>query len=170
MQLIVIGYMGSGKTTIGKLLAKKIDYDFIDLDCYISGKERSTINEIFKNKGEIYFRKVENMYLQEIINTKENYVLSVGGGTPCYANNIDLITTSSISIYLKASINTLYERLINEKNDRPLIKNLKNDQLKEYIAKHLFERSSYYEKATLTVSIDDKKIEEIIKEIRLSMQ
>ena len=122
MKIILLGYMGSGKSTIARELSQKLDLEMIDLDDYISDKEQSSIASIFKNKGEIYFRKLENIALKEIITTKKKYVLSVGGGTPCYANNIEMILACDISIYLRGTIQTLRDRLVLEKENRPFNK------------------------------------------------
>jgi len=170
MEIILLGYMGSGKSTIAKLLSKQLELEMIDLDDYISDKEQDNITNIFKNKGEIYFRKLENLALKEILNTKKDYVLSLGGGTPCYANNIDMIHSNGVSFYLKGSIQTLRERLVLEKEKRPLIKNLEDEKLIEFIAKHLFERNPFYEQATHTIQIDKKESAEIVNEITLNMQ
>jgi shikimate kinase len=168
MKIILLGYMGSGKTTIGIQLARKLFLNFTDLDDFIEEKEQQSIKEIFKQKGEIYFRKIEHKYLKQFINENESYVLSLGGGTPCYAGNLDLILKDkkSRSFYLRGSIPTLFKRLSENKFKRPLISDLSDDQLTEYIAKHLFERSLFYDKATHKISIDNKEIQEIVTEIR----
>ncbi len=169
MKIILLGYMGSGKTTIGIQLARKLFLNFTDLDDFIEEKEQQSIKEIFKQKGEIYFRKIEHKYLKQFINENESYVLSLGGGTPCYAGNLDLILKDkkSLSFYLRGSIPTLFKRLSENKFKRPLISDLSDDQLTEYIAKHLFERSLFYDKATHKISIDNKDIQEIVTEIRI---
>ena len=133
MKIILLGYMGSGKTTIGTQLAKKLYQDFTDLDEYIEKKENKTITEIFKEKGEIYFRKIEHTYLKKFINENDTYVLSLGGGTPCYANNMNIISkeTDLHSIYLKASVGTLYDRLKNNSSKRPLLAKLTKESLIE---------------------------------------
>lgn len=157
--------MASGKSTIGKEVSKKLCMNFIDLDDYISEQEKMSISEIFKIKGEIYFRRIENTYLQEILNSKGNFVLSLGGGTPCYANNMELINNSEAkSIYIKASISTLVTRLIKEKSKRPLVASLENEKITEFVAKHLFERRFFYEQAEIVMNTEDKSIEEIVKE------
>lgn len=165
MKIILLGYMGSGKSTIGKKLAKITSSNYIDLDDYISDKENSTIKNIFKYKGEIYFRKKETTYLHGLLKSNENFVLSLGGGTPCYGENMDLISKNGKSFYLKASINELYDRLKTRKSERPLIKNIATDDLKEFIAKHLFERSPFYEKANHSLLVDGKSVDEIVDEI-----
>ena len=169
MKIILLGYMGSGKTTIGIQLARKLFLNFTDLDDFIEEKEQKSIKEIFKQKGEIYFRKIEHKYLKQFINENESYVLSLGGGTPSYAGNLDLILKDkkSLSFYLRGSIPTLFKRLSENKFKRPLISDLSDDQLTEYLAKHLFERSLFYDKATHKISIDNKEIQEIVTEIRI---
>lgn len=167
MKIVLVGYMASGKSTIGRLLAEKMELPFIDLDDYIEEKENKLIAEIFKLKGEIYFRKQEHFYLKELLSKKDNFVLALGGGTPCYAGNMDLINKcdSTKSIYLKFKIPTLVNRLINEKSKRPLVAKLNDNDIYEFIAKHLFERSFYYNQSNLGVNGDDKSASEIICEI-----
>lgn len=165
MKLVLLGYMASGKSAIGKVLATNLKIDFIDLDSYIEEKENLEISEIFQKKGEIYFRKKESEYLNEVLNLKKNLVISLGGGTPCYANNIEVIKEESTSFYLKASIQTIFERLKNETAQRPLVAALGIENLTEYIAKHLFERGIFYKQADKTIIVDDKSITEITNEI-----
>ncbi len=168
MKIILLGYMASGKSTIGKLLARKIYRPFIDLDNYIENKEKLPIKSIFKKKGEIYFRKIEHVYLKELLNSNDSFVLSLGGGTPCYAGNMDLISIPTVkSIYLQGSIQTLVNRLKENKENRPLISNLDDEKLTEFVAKHLFERSNFYEEASHKINIDKKSIENIVAEIRI---
>ena len=165
MKVVLLGYMASGKTIIANKLSKKQQLNFIDLDDYIVAKEKLSIPEIFSEKGEITFRLLENKYLKEILSTKDNFILSVGGGTPCYANNMDLIVNNSISIFLKASIETIYTRIIGEKSKRPLVANISNDKLKEFIAKHLFERSAFYNQSKFSVDVNNKSVNDIVNEI-----
>ena len=167
----MIGYMASGKSSIGKKLAKKMNLSFVDLDEYIAKEENLTIPDIFRTKGEIYFRKKETTYLNQLLQSKDNFILAVGGGTPCYGNNIDIINKNAKSIYLKSSIQTIYNKLSKEKNKRkrPLVSAVKNKDLKEFIAKHLFERTLYYERASLTIVVDNKSKKEIVEEINSNM-
>lgn len=167
MKIVLLGYMASGKSVIGRVLAKILNLQFIDLDAYIEQKENNSIAEIFKDKGEIYFRIKESEYLKALLDLKEPTIISLGGGTPCYGNNMKLIEAHSKSFYLKASISTIFNRLQHETSQRPLVATIGSDNLQEYIAKHLFERNPFYEKATYTISVNDKKIEEIVKEINL---
>ena len=166
MHIILLGYMASGKSTIGKQLSKKLGIPFLDLDTYIYEKENKSVSEIFSQNGEIYFRKKEHEYLREVLENQQDFILSLGGGTPCYANNIELILNkNSISIYLKASIQTLSNRLLKNKNLWPLVAFLEDDQVPEFIAKHLFERRFFYEQARKVVVIDQKSVSEIVDEI-----
>lgn len=169
MKIVLLGYMGSGKTTVGKQLAKKLYVPFYDLDQYIESREGASISEIFKNKGEIYFRKIEHTYLKEFFNEKESYILSLGGGTPCYAGNMDVILQqeNSTSIYLQASISTLKDRLEKNKSKRPIVASLSEEKLTEFIAKHLFERRAFYSQAKHSVKVDEKDLETITAEIRI---
>ena len=168
MKIVLLGYMASGKSTIGREISKKLDMKFIDLDHYVSKRENSSISEIFKVKGEIYFRRIESLYLSEILNSKGNFILSLGGGTPCYSNNMELILNSEASsIYIKTSIKTIVSRLTAEKSKRPLVADLENNKLTEFVAKHLFERRFFYEQASITMNTEDKSAEEITTELRI---
>ena len=120
----------------------------------------------FSQKGEIYFRKAEHEIFKKIVSEIEPMVISTGGGTPCYANNHLLLNSDkTVSIYLKASIETLFERLSVEKQQRPIIADKSENELKEFIAQHLFERSYYYHQATFTIVVDAKSPEDIVGEI-----
>ncbi|MFD0837422.1 shikimate kinase [Mariniflexile aquimaris] len=172
MILVLIGYMASGKSTFGRILAEKLHYEFIDLDDYIEKNEKSTISDIFKIKGEIHFRKLETQYLKELLESKKDLVLSLGGGTPCYSSNMNLILESNDvkSIYLKASIPTLMARLKNEKGKRPLVAHIEtDDMLAEFIGKHLFERSPFYSMANVTITTDNKSLKAIMEELVLEL-
>lgn len=166
MKIVFMGYMGSGKSTLGRQLAKSLQLPFIDLDDYIVEKEQNSIKELFKQRGEIYFRLKESSYLKEVLEIEHPLVLSLGGGTPCYADNMSLIKKESLSFYLKAGVGTLCKRLRNETNQRPLIASLDDQQLTEFIAKHLFERREYYEKADHIINLDNKSVEDILAKVK----
>ena len=170
MKFVLLGYMGSGKSTVAKALASKLHLPFIDLDDYIVDKEQMSINKIFQTQGEIYFRLKESKYLKEILEMDTELIISVGGGTPCYSNNMDLINKMSVSVYLKGSIPTICRRLRNEKEQRPLISDLNDDQLTEFVAKHLFERRNFYEKANQTLEIDHKSVDELAESLFTEIQ
>lgn len=170
MKIVLLGYMGSGKSTIGKLLAKNRGLQFLDLDDCIEEGEGMGIPELFKSKGELYFRKREFHYLEEVLNEKDNFVLSTGGGTPCYGKNIETILEATENVvYLKVSIPGLVARLSKEKSERPLIKDIPDEELPEFIGKHLFERNAFYNRAHRTVVCDNKTPEEIALEIEGSI-
>lgn len=109
MNIYLVGFMGSGKTHTGQGLAAELNKPFIDLDTYISEKEKRTISAIFKENGAAYFRTIEHKYLNEI-SEKKQVIVALGGGTPCFYNNMNLINTTGISIYLKTDEKTLFER------------------------------------------------------------
>ena len=158
--------MDSGKTTIGKSLSEFLAIPFYDLDSIIELEFKATINEIFEQKGELFFRKNERELLKSFLNNTDNYVLALGGGTPCYYDNFNLCQKADIkSFYLKASVTTLMERLKFQKVTRPMVANLNDEALNEFIAKHLFERNYFYNQAQTVITIDKKNEQEIISEI-----
>lgn len=166
MIVILIGYMGSGKSAIGKKISKKMNMDIIDLDDYIEEGESLSIPEIFDEKGEVYFRKKEREYLKKILESKQDRIISLGGGTPCYGDNMELILKASPHVfYLKASIDTLLKRLVEGKEHRPLIKNINDDELPEFIGKHLFERNFYYMQSHEIVNVDNITRKEVAANI-----
>ena len=172
MKIVLIGYMGSGKSAVGKQLASKLQIPFKDLDNEIEILEGNSIPQIFSDKGEIYFRKKEREILTDILTIEKNLVLATGGGTPCYSDVINLLISDKdvITIYLATSLDTLTDRIFNEKFNRPLISHLTTkEELKEFIAKHLFERSQFYNQALYTLRTDSFTIEEVVKEIILKL-
>ena len=168
MKIFLTGYMGSGKSYLGKLLAKQLNYDFIDLDDHIEVLEGRTINEIFEEKGELYFRKLETQVLKDVLEEPANLIISLGGGTPCYGNNLELIkeAENTKTVYIKASIQLLLERLFPEKMHRPVISHLETKELlEEFIRKHLFERAFYYNQSDIIVSVDKTPVDDILNRI-----
>lgn len=157
--------MGSGKTTVGKKLATKLNLDFFDLDDLIVMKFNKSVNEIFASDGEDFFRKYENKLLLEI-SKSDNFILSVGGGTPCYNNNIDFMNSSGKTVYLQMSDMALYSRLVTFKANRPLIKDLDYDSLKLFIKSKLKEREPFYLKANIIVDALNFKINSLIQTIQ----
>jgi shikimate kinase len=170
MTIILLGYMASGKSLISKLLGKKLGFPVLDLDDYIEIKEEKSIREIFETKGEIYFRTKEHLYLKEILETKETIILSLGGGTPCYANNMNLIHEyTAHTFYLQTSIPEIINRVKDEKAKRPLISAIADEDLPEFIGKHLFERNVFYQQATHRMRTDKKSIEKLVQEIEIRL-
>jgi len=165
-KIILLGYMGCGKSTIAQNLSKITNIPFLDLDKCIENKANLSINEIFEQFGEIHFRRLEHEMLLELLQSSENSIIGLGGGTPCYANNHELLKRDDVtSIYLKASIDTLYNRLIHNKSKRPLIANMNEEEMREFIAKHLFDRSYYYNHAQHKVSVDNKAVDQTVQDI-----
>ncbi len=162
MIITLTGYMGSGKSFIGKQLADRLSLPFFDLDSFIEEKEQQSIATIFKDKGQIYFRKREHETLLDVLKNQDNIILSLGGGTPCFYDNMDHINQNSVCFYLKSNITTLSKRLQKEKEQRPLIAHLQEGQLPEFIAKHLFERRPFYEKARYIIDTEQQSLEEIL--------
>ncbi|HWS59727.1 MAG TPA: shikimate kinase [Flavobacterium sp.] len=165
-KIILLGYMGCGKSTIAKRLSNITEIPFVDLDKSIEERTNLSINEIFEQRGEIYFRKLEREVFIDLLNTPRQLIIGLGGGTPCYANNHELLNRENIvSIYLKASVDTLFDRLVTNKSKRPLIANKTNKEMKEFIAKHLFDRSYYYNQAQYRLVIDGKTKDETTQDI-----
>lgn len=168
MTIILLGYMASGKSLVSKLLGKQLELPVIDLDSYIEEREKLCIRDIFETKGEIYFRMKEHLYLKEVLDIKDAKILSLGGGTPCYANNIDLIHQyTPHTFYLHTSISEIINRVKDEKAKRPLISEIAEEDLPEFIGKHLFERNVFYQQATHTVMTDKKTVEALVQEIKV---
>jgi shikimate kinase len=149
-RLYIIGFMGSGKTTVGKKIASMLGWTFIDLDKKIEELEGKTIPEIFAHSGETYFRTLESEVLKGITCNK-GIVVSTGGGTPCHGDNIDYMLRTGLTLYLKLSPGQLKSRLVNSKGERPLINNLDEAGLLLFINEKLAEREVFYSRAEVTV-------------------
>ena len=169
--VFLLGYMGCGKSILGKALASQLNISFLDLDKKVEEYENKSVQKIFELKGELYFRQVERKILLEIIDSSIPKIVSLGGGTPCYFTNMnDIVDSSHQSLYFKASVDNLMNKLYNKSQKRPLISHINNkNDLKEFISKHLFERSLFYEKAQIKINVDNKSIPEIIGEILLEL-
>ena len=165
-KIILLGYMGCGKSTIAQNLSKAANIPYLDLDKCIEKRANLSINEIFELHGEIHFRKLEHEMFVELLNVPEKTIIGLGGGTPCYANNHELLKGEGIvSVYLKASIDTLYNRLVYNKSKRPLIADMNEEEMREFIAKHLFDRSYYYNHALHKVVVDNKTVDKTVSDI-----
>lgn len=160
--------MACGKTTIGSEIASQLAIPFIDLDQYIEQENKTTVANLIRNKGEIYFRQLEHQALKKILATKNEFILSLGGGTPCYGNNHLLYQAKDIlSVYLQVSPSILAKRILEDThNQRPLVQHLQQpDELTEYIAKHLFDRAPFYTQATHTIYTNNKDLATICTDI-----
>jgi len=157
--------MGSGKTTIGKLLAIRLGYSFVDMDTYIEEKQFKTVSKIFAEKGEHEFRLLEQKCLHEVAEF-ENVVISTGGGAPCFFDNIEYMNSLGLTIYLKLTAAELAERLeAIGISKRPLLANRKGEELRLFIAEGLSKRESFYEKANYSLSGDINETMEKICEL-----
>lgn len=148
--------MGSGKTSIGRKLAKKMNIDLIDLDAYIVKKEGKSINKIFEKYGESYFRKTETTHLKELIKKHKKCIIALGGGAPCNEINWKAISKTK-SIYLNRSEEYLFENLKNKKAKRPIIKDMDDKELKKFIHEKMKERAPFYERADIIIDLDLSK-------------
>lgn len=153
MTIFLIGYMGCGKSTVGRKLAKELNLDFIDLDTYIESRNFKTIPQIFSECGEEGFRQFEHKALLEV-SQFENVIIATGGGAPCFLDNMEIIKKSGISIYLEGSPQLLADRLLHSKTERPLIKGKSKDELVAFIANTLEQRSFWYKQADKTIHFD----------------
>ena len=169
-RIILIGYMGAGKTTVGRQLAKRLGLMFYDLDWYITNRMRRTVPQIFEESGEEGFRKIEHAMLHEVAEF-EDVVLSCGGGTPCFFDNMDYLNRMGETVYLKASPEVLYAHLKMGKSVRPLLLGKTPGEVEAFVKEQLALREPYYSKATHTLDVNvldtyDKikiSVEKIIK-------
>ena len=155
-RIILVGYMGSGKTTVGRALAKELGLQFYDLDWYIESRRHKTVPQIFAERGEEGFREIERNMLHEVAEF-EDIVLSCGGGTPCFFDNMDYMNGQGDVIWLKADAEVLYKHLLMGKTERPLLKGKPPEELITFIKEQLEWREPYYSKArhVLDVSLMD---------------
>jgi shikimate kinase len=150
--IFLTGFMGSGKSTAGSKLASYLKFKFIDLDAYIEKKENKSIPEIFEEKGEKGFRDVETECLNEVVKFKGPCVISLGGGTICFGNNLETVKNNGTLIYIELQPVTLAQRIRGAKNQRPLLKNLSDEDLLKNIEEILGERKKFYHQAHITVN------------------
>lgn len=160
--------MGSGKSTVGRKLASHLEWSFIDLDKKIEEIAGQTIPEIFSQHGEEYFRALESRTLKSLV-SEANTVISTGGGSPCYADNMDHMIKSGLTIYLKMTPLQLKKRLTDSKGERPLIKGLKDESLLSFIEKKLAIREECYEKAALVIEGSNLNINSLYQHVRSSL-
>ena len=168
-RIVLIGYMGSGKTTVGKALAKEIGLPFYDLDWYIESRMRKKVSQIFAERGEEGFRVIERNMLHEVAEF-EDVVISCGGGTPCFFDNMDYLNSQAQVVYLRCEPEVLRQHLLMGKGDRPLLKGKAPEELIDYISEQVAYREQFYTKAcyTLDVSLMDnyEKIKITIEKLK----
>lgn len=153
MTLFIIGYMASGKTTFGRALARKTGLRHIDLDFYIEQRFHSTVREIFANKGESEFRRIESAMLREVGEISD-VVISCGGGTPCFGDNMDYMKSRGLTVCLQASDDVIADRIIKAGNKRPLMAGKSKDEILMTLRQHMQVRKPFYDKASVIISGD----------------
>jgi shikimate kinase len=158
--------MGSGKSTLGKKTARLLGLAFYDLDEYIERRENKNIADVFKLEGEDAFRKKENNYLTELLGSTQSSLIALGGGTICFNNTLDLVKTRGLLVYLELTPAALVSRLNTNRDSRPLLRNLNEEQLLEFVTHLLNVRKVYYEQAHLTLKGINLRPEHAANEIR----
>lgn len=167
--IVLIGYMGAGKTTLGKALASNLGRDFCDLDWYIEARYHKTIADIFAERGEDGFRQIERNMLHEVAEFQDN-VIAVGGGTPCFFDNMDYLNANTETVYIKASVNTLIDHIHISNTKRPLLEGKSDAELVGFINDALLKREPYYLKANHILHIEtihlQKEIDAYVEQIK----
>jgi shikimate kinase len=164
-KIFLIGFMGSGKSTAGRKLASQLNWSFIDLDEKIQKMEGMKIPDIFSLKGEPYFRKLEAKALQELKSVKET-VISTGGGTPCFADNMDFMMSSGLTVYIRMTPLNLKKRLEGSVEGRPLLKEVDMKDLQEYITSKLAEREKWYSRAEIVIDVVNNDLPDLLSLIK----
>jgi shikimate kinase len=171
VKIFLIGFMGAGKSTAGRKLAKRLQFSFLDTDTCIEDQEGLSITRIFAEKGEEYFREAESRILKRVAGSSGDTVVSTGGGAPCYRDNMNLMNVSGVTVYLKLPPGILYQRLVGSyRKNRPLIRDKSPQELLEYITEKLNEREAYYNRSRIIVSAEFIHIHELEKTIRGIME
>ena len=165
MRIFLIGFMGSGKTHWGRQLSIKLGIPFFDLDEQVVNSESLTINEIFEKYGEEYFRLKEKGTLHIITESHSSFVMACGGGSPCYFNNIEYMNQSGTTVWINTPIQILFNRLLKEKEHRPLLRELTDQQLMGFIIKKFSDRKIYYEQADIIIDDEEISLDHFIEKI-----
>ncbi len=163
MKIFLIGFMGSGKTHWGSQLASALNVPFFDLDTVITEQEGKTVSEIFAANGEEYFRYKERDTLESLTSVHSQFILSCGGGTPCFFNNVEFMKKKGTVVWLNTSIEVLKERLLKERLSRPLLRNISAPELRAYIIRKLSERRLYYEQADIMVHEENIVLDSLVE-------
>ncbi len=163
MRIFIVGYMYSGKTTVGKQLAKKLKYDFLDTDVMFETKHQTSISTYFSEHGEAAFRTAEHQILDDLKSYPNDVIVSTGGGLPCFGNNMQLMKEMGIVIYLEASVGAIYYRYAKSHAERPLLANLSKEEAIRKIESHLEEREPFYKQANITLSAENVNFEALLQ-------
>jgi shikimate kinase len=156
MKIFFVGYMASGKSSLGKRIANRLNLSFVDMDKEIERLFDLTIPEIFRSLGEDAFREAENQFLKNLSNQDETLLIATGGGAPCFKNNMMLMNELGLTVYLERSAKELAHRIHHSKKSRPLVDHLPEDELLLFVQKHLNERESFYQQSQLTIERNDQ--------------
>ncbi|MBF1456903.1 MAG: shikimate kinase [Prevotella nigrescens] len=167
-RIIIIGYMGAGKTTLGWALSKILGFRFYDLDWYIETRMRKTIAQIFEERGEDGFRVIERNMLHEVAEF-ENVIIACGGGTPCFFDNMDYLNQQGETVYMNATADIICQHLNMSRNVRPLLKGKSEEEMKVFVEKQIEQRNTYYKRAKHIVEVhlmdNRKKISTMAKQL-----
>ncbi|EKN11196.1 shikimate kinase [Parabacteroides johnsonii] len=163
-RIFLIGYMGAGKTTVGKVLSQQLGLSFIDLDHYIEGRYHKTVGQLFAERGEEAFRDIERRMLREVA-AFEDVLVSTGGGAPCFFDNIEFMNEAGQTVYLKVSVEELAKRLELCKSTRPILKGRSGDELKSFIAESLEKREPFYSKAAIVFEAEEMMTDQDVHKI-----
>lgn len=169
IRIFLLGYMGSGKTTLGKAFAREMGLSFIDLDWYIEERYHKTVREIFIERGENGFREVERQMLLEV-SEFENVVISTGGGAPCFFDNMEVMNQKGDTVFLNVSPGVLYHRLKVATHNRPILQGKTNEELKTFIIEALEKRKPFYTQAKYIFNADQLENIYQIKSSVLALQ
>jgi shikimate kinase len=168
-RIFLIGYMGAGKTTIGKKLAQHMKLSFVDLDAYIEARYYKTISRIFEEIGETAFRKIECNMLREVA-LFENVLISTGGGTPCFHDNMSFMNKTGQTIYLKVSPAELTERLLLAKHKRPILNDCRDADLLSFVSENLEKRMPYYMQASIIFDVNKIDTENDVRDLAQTLE
>lgn len=163
MRIFLIGFMGCGKTHWGRRLSEKLQIPFFDLDAVIEEQEGKSITEIFAERGEEQFRLLEKDVLHLVTESHPTFVMACGGGAPCFYNNIDFMKSRGATVWINCSTDCLFSRLVKEKEKRPLIREIPDDELKAFIMKKYADRKIFYQQASVVLNEDDVTLEALIE-------
>ncbi len=165
MKIFLIGFMGCGKTHLGKIISEKLNFPFFDLDEKIIEHEGRSINEIFQKEGEEYFRLLEKDLLHMITESHETFVMATGGGAPCFYNTIDYLKKQGTVVWINCSTDCLYKRLLKEREKRPLLNNIPDKELKSYVIKKYSSRKIFYQQASVILPEENPDIDSVVSKI-----
>lgn len=173
IRIFLTGYMGAGKTTLGKAFARKLNIPFVDLDWYMEERFHKTVSELFAERGEAGFRELERAMLHEV-GAFEDVVISTGGGAPCFFDNMDFMNRNGITVFLDVHPDVLFRRLRVAKHQRPILQGKQDDELKAFIVQALEKRIPFYSQAKYVFSADEledrSQIEKSVERLRILLK